>query len=107
MGGPSRASTLIRILAASAGGAWISTSALVIIATYFGLTQDQFWDLEVFDLLAEAGLDSVTWVWETPTDVHFLGRWHEDKAREGKEQESFARDLVVICVKSEEVSLLS
>ena len=48
-------------------------------AAFLGLEAERLYEDDAFDLLMEAGLAEVEWLWMQGDQVMFLSHWHEDK----------------------------
>lgn len=49
------------------------------LAGYLGLPAERLYEDDAFDLLLEAGLAEVVWLWIKDDQALFLSHWHEDK----------------------------
>lgn len=49
------------------------------LAAFLGLAAERLYEDDAFDVLMEAGLAEVEWLWVTGDQVMYLSQWHEDK----------------------------
>ena len=49
------------------------------LAAFLGLAAERLYEDDAFDVLMEAGLAEVEWLWVKSDQVMFLSQWHEDK----------------------------